>query len=151
MNRNEFDNLLHDFKSNLEERYLSELQNENFTLNDYGKFSLMFVSKKTGETINQLFISKFSQYKIGDKFQKVETIFYKTKEEFVKSKVWKIYDISIFHNRENDGYHFTYYCVDANAPKFEQFPQKKSFDNLKAVDYTSAKGLRTKYYFIKID
>ena len=51
-------------------------------------------SSETVEIIKQLFISKFSEYKIGDKFQKIETIFYKTKEEISKSiKSFQIEDL----------------------------------------------------------
>ena len=148
MNRDQFNKTIDDFKKKLEHQYLVELEKESFTLNDYGKFSLLNImsSSETVESIKQLFISKFSDYKIGDKFQKIETKFYKTKEEISKSIVWKIYDISIFHNRENNNiYEFTYYCVDAND---NYFPRRKSFKNLKSVDVNNGK-FRTKYHYDK--
>lgn len=148
MNKHQFNKRISNFKKKLERQYLVELEKESFTLNDYGKFSLMNIvaSSETVELIKQLFISKFSEYKIGDKFQKIETIFYKTKEEISKSIVWKIYGISIFCNQENNNiYEFTYYCVDAND---NYFPKTKSFTNLKPVDIDNGK-YRIKYHFEK--
>lgn len=147
MNNKEFDEKLSKYRIKLEKQYLKELEKETFTLNDYGKYSIFLpISISTKDTIKQLFISKFSKYKIGDKFQKVTTHFYRDREEISKSIVWKIYDISIFQkNGVNGVYEFTYHCVD---PSTTYFPKKQSFTNLKAVDIDNGK-FRTKYYYDK--
>lgn len=146
MDNKKFYKKLKDYKIKLENQYLKELCDEKFTLNDYGKFSLMSVTDETRNTIKQLFISKFSEYQIGDRFQKIQTHFYKNREEVSKSIVWKIYDISIFQKSGVSGiYEFTYYCVDAND---NYFPKTRSFTNLNAVDIDNGK-FRTKYHYDK--
>jgi hypothetical protein len=136
---------LNNFKKQLEKEYFGDLPNE-VTLEDFKNYDTSFVlSNDFSEKIRNYFIEKCSEWKIGDKFIQIKTVFYPSREEIVKSIVWEITSISI-HNGSN-GALLTYWTKDAND---NYFPKRTSFNNLKSVDITNEKGVRTKYHFEKI-
>ena len=150
MIKKEFIETIKNFKNNLEKVFLNNLSNLDLSLEDYDLYDLSFIaSNETSAQIDKIFIKSCSKWQIGDKFKKIETVFYKDRTEIVESIVWEIYDIHIFKNQDDKKYYFAYYVIDANRDKFEQFPKKTTFTNLEDVDLTE-NNMNVKHHFKRL-
>lgn len=150
MNAKIFQTKLNSFNDSLEKQYLEELESLDLSLDNYSQYSLSFISSnETSKAIDKIFIDKCSAWKIGDKFKKIETVFYPSSERYVESIVWEIVDISISYTSQVNKYFFTYWVNEEDYKK-KDFFKNELFHHLESIDIIDETGIRTKYHIEKI-
>ena len=124
----------------LEQQFIKEIP-EDIDLSNYKEYDNFYLSQESKKVLKDKVIENSTEWKIGDRFVKVETIFYPSSQRVETSVVWKITDIHIFYNKTKS-YYLSFYCKEADV---KHFHKKTYFDDLKSV-YTD----KVNYYFVKI-
>lgn len=147
MKKEEFDRLRTEFLAELNERFINDIP-DDISLQDYSNYYNIDLSRESKNILSDKIIANSTDWKIGDKFVKTQTIFHRNSENDYDhtSNVWRINEISIYWSE--NGYYLTYWCEEEKLG-YNPFPLKESFKSLDNVDKMVRDSYRVKYWFEK--
>lgn len=148
MKKEEFDRLRTEFLTELNEQFINDIP-DDISLEDYGDYYNYHLSEETKKILHDKIIANSTDWKIGDKFVKIQTIYHRNSENDYDhtSNIWEIKDIGIYYSK--NGYYLTYWCEEVKHG-YNPFPLKESFKSLDNVDKIVRDSYRVKYRFERV-